>query len=308
MQKIKISILIIFIQLLSISCIEKQTLTDQLLRISYTSVIENEERDFFLYLPNGYKDQPEKSWPVIMFLHGNGERGNGKDELEFVLAHGPLYEAWVQKKNLPFIIISPQLHMFGMDIDGPDYLKNRTRDSIHKRLDNGVPDREAEYAPQGPMDGAIPETEFKAGDYSDPNGWDKVQDDLINILGQVEDNYHIDKKKIYLSGLSYGGFGSWILASRYPDRFAAIAPVVGWGHPDLMEPIAKHKIPVWVFAGGRDYSRSKTEMFFAGLNKLEDLGHTDVLFTIHEDMQHDAWKRVYKGDDIYSWFLSKTIK
>jgi len=69
-----------------------------------------------------------------------------------------------------------------------------------------------------------------------------------------------------------------------------------------MEPIAKHKIPVWAFASGRDYG-VKVEYFFKGLNKLEELGDPEVLFTIHEDMGHDTWKRVYAGEDIYNWFL-----
>lgn len=67
------------------------------------------------------------SWPILMFLHGNGERGNGKDELDYVLMHGPLYEAWIQKKDLPFIIVSPQLPMFDFDNKGIDYITNRSK-------------------------------------------------------------------------------------------------------------------------------------------------------------------------------------
>ena len=49
----------------------------------------------------------------MLFLHGDGERGDGKGELDYVLVHGPLFEAWCQRRDLPFIIISPQLPMFG---------------------------------------------------------------------------------------------------------------------------------------------------------------------------------------------------
>ena len=107
----------------------------------------------------------------------------------------------------------------------------------------------------------------------------------------------------YLSGLSYGGFGTWYMASKHPNRFAAIAPVVGWGHPSLMEPIAAENIPVWQFAGGRD-GAIDIKYFYAGLDKLEQLGHKNVRFTVHEDKAHDAWTRVYAGDDLYKWFLS----
>ena len=75
-----------------------------------------------------------------MFLHGNGERGDAKADLDYVLTNGPLYEAWIQKRDLPFIIIAPQLPMYGMD-EKADYLKRRTRAQIPVRLEHGVPDR-----------------------------------------------------------------------------------------------------------------------------------------------------------------------
>ena len=92
-------------------------------------------------------------------------------------------------------------------------------------------------------------------------------------------------------------------SSLHPKTWAAIAPIVGWGHPDLMEPIAQYQIPVWVFAGGRD-NGVELRYFYAGLNKLEELGHPDVRFTIEADMGHDTWRRVYAGEDLYNWFLS----
>lgn len=273
--------------------------TDKLERISYTSQVAGEDRDYFLYLPNGY-EVSDKDWPVLMFLHGNGERGNGKDELDFVKIHGPLYEAWIQKRDLPFIMIVPQLHMFDMDADENSSLANRDTSIIPKRLKDGVPQRFATSIPEGEMSGAVAENpEF----ITLPNGWDKVEDDLIGMIDHVLDNYRADSTRVYLSGISYGGFGTWHLASSFPERFAAINPVVGWGHPDLMDSIAAHKIPVWAFAGGGDRV-IESRYFFAGINRLKELGHSEVLFTIHEDMGHDAWKRVFAGDDIYNWLLS----
>jgi len=72
-----------------------------------------------------------------------------------------------------------------------------------------------------------------------------------------------------------------IRASKDPEKFAAIAAVVGWGHPSFMVPIAKHKIPVWQFAGGRD-NAVKIPYFYAGINTLKQLGHNNVRFTVHE--------------------------
>lgn len=237
----------------SAGCTENMQIKTQekLLRQSYVSTLDNTEREYFIYLPKGYENSDTKNWPVMLFLHGNGERGNGKDELDYVLAHGPLYEAWIQKRDLPFIIISPQLHMFDFDKQGLDYIDNRTEDWIPKRLENGVPPRDELFATPDPMKGVL-SAENMSEVSPPPKGWEKVEGDLLGMLDYVSENFHADNQRIYLTGLSYGGFGSWYMASKHPERFAAVAPVVGWGEPSLMAPIAKAQLPVWAFAGGRD--------------------------------------------------------
>lgn len=279
----------------------------QLLRESYQSTVDQNQREYFVYLPSGYDVNSDKKWPVMLFLHGNGERGNGHDELDFVLMQGPLYEAWVQKKDLPFIIISPQLHMFDFDKKGLSYIDNRSKENIPKRLLEGVPKRSVVFQTQDSIQRMPSLTDMSKVVPLLPQGWEVVETDLINMLTDVQNNYQVDASKTYLSGLSYGGFGTWYLASKYPQRFAAIAPVVGWGHPSLMAPIAEQQTPVWAFAGGRD-GAVNIQYFYAGLNELEQLGHHNVRFTVHEDKGHDAWTRVYSGDDLYKWLLSHTIK
>jgi len=280
--------------------------SEQLLRLNYLSQINNEQRDYFVYLPKGYHSQKDKKWPVLLFLHGNGERGNGNDELDFVLSHGPLYEAWIQRKDLPFIIISPQLHMFGRDKLGLSYIDNRSKDDIPKQLLEGRPERPKSFTTHGKMTGeAVIENMVQVKPLL-PFGWEQVELDLVAMLDKVEKTYQTDKQKVYLTGLSYGGFGTWYLAHKYPEKFAAIVPVVGWGHPSMMKSIAEHKIPVWAFAGGRD-SAVPVQYFYNGINVLENLGHSDVRFTVHEDMGHDAWTRVYRGDDVYHWMLEKSL-
>jgi len=282
-------------------------LDDQLIREAYQSSVDKSKREYFVYLPRGYHAKPNKKWPVMLFLHGNGERGNGQDELDFVLMQGPLYEAWVQKKELPFIIISPQLHMFGWDKKGINYIDNRSINNIPKRLLQGVPKRSAAHATTTDIKRMPSLVGMSTVAPLLPQGWDQLETDLIVMLDRVQLKYRTDNKRTYLSGLSYGGFGTWYMASKYPTRFAAIAPVVGWGHPDLMAPIAQHKLPVWLFAGGRDGSVA-IQYFYAGLDKLEKLGHNDVRFTVHEDKGHDAWTRVYSGDDLYQWLLTHKLK
>lgn len=287
-----------------ISCAKKEVpiSEEQLLRISYISKTDNTERDYFLYLPRGYDQNADKQWPVLMFLHGDGERGNGKDELDYTLIHGPLYEAWIQKKDLPFIMIVPQMHMFGRDTLGLSYINNRETDWIPKRQLEGVPERSNSSSPEQPMQGAIATDNIPGSIHTDA-GWDNQEEDLLAMIDKTLIDYHADAKRVYLSGLSYGGFGTWYIASQNPERFAAISPVVGWGHPDLMDSLATYNIPVWAFAGGRD-NTVQAQYFFAGMNKLEKLGNKNVQFTIHEDMGHDTWRRVYGGEDIYNWFLA----
>ncbi|MDT0604380.1 alpha/beta hydrolase [Thalassotalea castellviae] len=303
----KVLILLCTLSLLSACALKRESPSqEQLIRKSYISQLNNQERDYFLYLPKGYFSEPDKKWPVMMFLHGNGERGNGKDELDFVLKHGPVYQAWIQKQDLPFIIISPQLHMFDFDQRGIGYIDNRKYSDIPQRQTQGTPPS-VESRPQNPIIRTPSLQDMSEISPLLPLGWDKVELDLINILSEVSTNYNVNKNKTYLTGLSYGGFGTWFMASQYPNKFAAIAPVVGWGHPDLMQAIAAEQLPIWQFAGGHD-NAVEIQYFYAGIEKLRELGHNEVRFTVHEDMGHDAWKRVYASSDFYEWLLSHSLK
>ena len=273
----------------------------ELRRVSYQSARTGKERDYFVYLPAGHAKQ--KNWPVMLFLHGNGERGDGKAELDYVLAHGPLYEAWIQKRDLPFIIISPQLPMFGQG--EVDYIKNRTTAQIPRRRADGVdprPDERLLRAP-APMPFKSPEEKLPTGPEGPVDGWNLIADELIQMLDATVRDFRGDPRRLYLTGLSYGGFGSWFLAAQHPEKFAAVAPVVGYGHPEHAAPITRAKLPVWCFAGGLD-PVVETRYFYAAFNRLEALGHPDARLTNHEELGHFAWVRVYGGEDLYAWMLA----
>ncbi|AFV00456.1 alpha/beta hydrolase-fold protein [Simiduia agarivorans] len=270
-------------------------------RWSLTSQLDGSERDYFVYLPEGYNAQPDKRWPTILFLHGNGERGNGKSELDYVLTHGPLYEAWVQKRNLPFVIIAPQLPMFDFASTN-NYFNERTFDQIPRRQYDGTPEREKPQRLTQPMISYPATDSMSEIDPLLPKGWETIEKDLLEMLSETRRKLRVDKNKTYLTGLSYGGFGSWYMASKYPETFAAVAPVAGWGHPSLMTSISQAQVPVWCFAGGMD-PVIPIQHFYPGLNLLRDNSSADIRFTIHADMAHDVWRRVYAGEDIYHWFL-----
>jgi len=284
--------------------------------LSFTSIFDNNERDFFVYLPKGYYTDSLKEWPVIFHLHGNGARGNGKEDLIWVTKHGPLMEAWVQKRDLPFIIVVPQLQMMGMDTI-KSYIANRDTSTIPRRQLIGVPNR----IKMDWIDGDKGEVTKLCADRNahtipknknlpypktgNQRGWNLIEDDLMAVLERVQKNYRANSKQTYLTGISYGAFGAWYLSSTHINTFAAIAPVSGWGHPDLMPSIASQKLPIWCFSGCQDNIIS-TEDFYPGLQKLNDLG-LKYKFTVEPNAGHDVWKKVFEGEDLYEWLLQFSL-
>jgi predicted peptidase len=298
---IKLTLFLLLASLLALSAYAAAASAPQLLRISYHSARMNAERDYFVYLPRGFAQQDK--WPVMLFLHGNGERGDGKGELDYVLMHGPLMEAWCQKRDLPFVIISPQMPMY--DQGEVSYIKSRTRADIPQRRAEGLNPYPPHYTGKDPMQGQLseePPPEETDLD-KDPRGWNTIADEVMGMVDHVLATYKGDPKRVYLTGLSYGGDGTWYLASKHPEKFAAIAPVVGYGSPAVAAPLAAAKLPLWIFAGGRD-TTVPVKYFYPLVNKLEELGHPDVRFTIESDMGHSTWIRVYAGQDLYTWFLA----
>ncbi len=288
--------------LLGLSASGRTLSEPQLLRVAYHSDRMNAERHYLVYLPPGFEKQ--EKWPVILFLHGNGERGDGNGELDYVLRHGPLFEAWAQRKDLPFVIISPQLPMY--DQGGVSYIKNRTPADIPRRLSQGINPYPPHYVGTDKMDGQLSEElPPELADYGQsPRGWNTIADEVMGMLDHVLKAYKGDAKRVYLTGLSEGGKGTWYLAAKHPEKFAAIAPIVGPGTLSEAPSLAAVKMPMWVFAGGRDTTDNRVKYFYPVLNKLEELGHPDVRFTIEADMAHNTWIRVYAGQDLYTWFLA----
>ncbi len=267
----------------------------QLLRKRYQSKATGKQREYFLYLPVGYQSETSKKWPVILFLHGGGERGDGLDDLKYTLMHGPLMEAWIQGRDLPFIIINPQMPMF----DRPQ----RERPPLPERSPEGTaPARPYGNRPSQPMAREAAPEEARNRSGSPPQGWETVEGEVLAMVDNTAADYRADAARVYLTGLSYGGYGTWFLGSRHPERWAAIAPICGGGDPKMVDRMVAQKLPLWIFHGGRDttvpVSRS-LEMAVA----LEVAGHPEVRLTVHEDLGHNVWTRVYEGQDLYSWFL-----
>lgn len=111
----------------------------------------------------------------------------------------------------------------------------------------------------------------------------------------------VDKKRIYLTGLSMGGFGTWAWATDRPGRFAAIAPVCGGGDARLAWRLKN--IPVWAFHGAKDnvVPISRSQEMVDALKKWEG----NVKFTAYPEANHDSWTETYANPELYSWLLEQ---
>lgn len=204
---------------------------------------------YLLYLPPGYDANATNRWPLILFLHGAGERGT---DLQLVAKHGPP-RLDTAETNFPFIVVSPQ-------------------------------------CPDG-------------------NIWS--DDLLLALLDDVENKYAVDPHRVYLTGLSMGGFGTWNLGISHPERFAAIAPVCGGGetilitlaqHYDATQLARMKTLGVWAFHGGKDTTVATAESVRM-VEALKQAGCTNVKLTIYPEAGHDSWTQAYADPELYKWFL-----
>jgi predicted peptidase len=113
---------------------------------------------------------------------------------------------------------------------------------------------------------------------------------LSNLLDEAITQYPIDQNRIYLTGLSMGGYGTWHLAAAEPQRFAAIAPVCGGGNTLQAEHLKN--LPVWTFHGARDHvvPLSASEKMVAALKACGG----NVRFTVYPEADHDSWTQTYE--------------
>lgn len=82
--------------------------------------------------------------------------------------------------------------------------------------------------------------------------WPSLEDELLAMVDDTLSAYRADAGRVYLTGLSYGGYGTWFLGTRHPHRWAAMAPICGGGDPKAVDRLAAHQLPLWIFHGGRD--------------------------------------------------------
>jgi len=127
-------------------------------------------------------------------------------------------------------------------------------------------------------------------------------DAIVQLLDSVVNTNRVDKKRIYLTGLSRGGSASWELATQYPDKFAAMAVVCGMTPLPYAHWIDK-EMPIWVFHGDQD-DVIDVEESDKMVEKLRKMGH-DVRYTKYKGVGHNAWERAYTTDSLYTWFAKQ---
>ena len=134
-----------------------------------------------------------------------------------------------------------------------------------------------------------------------PSGtmWSAHYQTLKALLHQVVTGYAVDEKRVYLTGNSMGGYGTWGMAMAHPNLFAAIAPVCGGGHPEFA--LALRDMPVWAFHGAEDVA-IPPEASQRMVDAVRDCGG-DVRFTVYPGVGHDAWTQTYDNPELYDWFL-----
>ena len=125
--------------------------------------------------------------------------------------------------------------------------------------------------------------------------------ELLGLLDHLETTHRIDPDRIYVTGLSMGGYGTWALASQAPERFAAAVPICGGGDVALADTIGD--LPVWAFHGTDD-PVVPVEQTTRLVERLEERGG-DVKLTLYPDVKHDSWTQTYDNPAVYEWMLSK---
>ncbi|MBN3905203.1 MAG: prolyl oligopeptidase family serine peptidase [Nostoc sp. NMS1] len=122
---------------------------------------------------------------------------------------------------------------------------------------------------------------------------------LSTLLDEVIASYSVDLDRVYLTGLSMGGYGTWHLAAAQPERFAAIAPICGGGNPAQVHKLKN--LPVWAFHGAKDrvVPLSESEIMVSALKAHDG----NVKFTVYPEADHDSWTQTYNNPELYEWFL-----
>jgi predicted peptidase len=207
--------------------------------------------NYLLYAPAAYGRNPKRRWPLIVFLHGGGERGD--DPL--LLRAQPLPKTLAHTRTFPGIVVSPQLSL-----------------------------------------------RFTF--------WSEMIEPVDALVRRLATRYALDRRRIYLTGLSTGGFGTWEYGLRHPRRFAALVPIAG-GYPGTSGSppgiCTLRNVPIWAFHGALDTTvlPYQSEVL---VKTLRGCGSKVVRFTLFAGVDHSgSWLRAYADPALWRWLFSQRL-
>jgi predicted peptidase len=214
-----------------------------------------------VFVPDNWSSN--QKWPIILFLHGAGERGtDGLIQTQVGIATAIRND----RSRFPALVVMPQC--------------------------------------------------LKEHRWTDP----EMEELSLSALGSASREFKGDPKRTYLTGLSMGGYGSWALAARYPNKFAAVVPICGGiltpddarKQPDsdripYLEAAKKigTKLPIWVFHGDADPDVPVSESRHM-VEALKADG-ADVHYTEYPGVGHKSWDKAYAEPELMTWLLSKSL-
>ncbi len=202
---------------------------------------------------------PDRTYPLVVFLHGAGERGSDNTAQ---LKHGMKEFLTPERRN-----------------DYPCYV----------------------LAPQCPTGKRWVEVDWSASSHSHPEQPSDTLRLVHDLVIEMTTSANVDKRRVYIMGLSMGGYGTWDAIARYPELFAAAIPICGGGDPAVVERYVQ--LPIWCFHGDRDNAvpveRSRTM-----IDALKKAGGNPK-YTEYEGVGHDSWTATFANPEVYQWLFQQ---
>jgi predicted peptidase len=261
---------------ISVSREDIQPVLDKFLKLSFTDPATGVSMGYRLFVPENY-DQSH-SYPLVMFLHGAGEVGSDNEAQLTANQGASVWAKPEEQARHPSFVLAPQSNMYSkVETASGNYGTTGWTSLMLYGLDK----------PFDPLDQLVT---------------------AYDILQKVRGEYQIDPTRIYLTGVSMGGFGTFALAIEHPDEFAALVPVCSGGNPDRLATIAK--IPIWVFHAAED-PIVPVQMSQVSVKALEAAGGTPKyteypLGTYFYPTAHFSWVPTYANAEMWDWLFQQT--
>lgn len=208
---------------------------------------------------NPIKVEEGKKYPLVIFLHGAGERG---DDNQVQLKHGmDKFASPAVREKYPCYVIAPQ-------------------------------------CPAGEQWVNVPWSADKHKNPEKPSG---AMGRVFEVVDAYVKNLPVDADRIYITGLSMGGYGTWDAIARRPNFFAAAIPICGGG--DSSDVSAYKSLPIWAFHGDKD-TAVKVERSRDMIAALKKAGG-DPKYTEYPGVGHNSWTETYNNDDVIAWLFAQ---